>query len=177
MTPERKKKIIVMLSVLAGCTAGIFLITYLLGLNQFLREEAVIPLRLQLAGFLFLAAAIAFVIIARVKKYENVLRGFFCFLLAGIVFFILCVAIQIAGKEISSSFLLYLYNIWTVLLRPAAYLIAPLIGVSEFLRKALLLIILTYCAGQGYLGIQKQKRFEKTVAEKKLLQQESDPHS
>lgn len=174
MRAERKKKILIMLSVWAGCCVGLFLTVYLLKLQAFLPEEAEIPLKLQITGFLLTAAALVFVIVARVKKLENAVRGFFFFELVGIAVFVVCFAMQIAGKNIENSFFLDLFNLWTVLLRPAAYLIAPLIGVSEFLRKALLLILLTYLPGQAYLGIQKQKRFEAALAEKKALEEQSN---
>ena len=173
MLEKRKKKIIVILSVFAGCTAGLFFIVYLFGLNRFLEENLIIPQKLQFTGFFLTAAAIAFIIAARIKKLENAIRGYFFFSLIGIAAFVICVGLQIAGKEITGSFFLYLFDLWTVFLRPAAYLIAPLIGVSEFLRKGLLLIILTYCSGQTYLGIQKQKRFEANLAETKAMLEQS----
>ena len=110
MRAERKKKILIMLSVWAGCCVGLFLTVYLLKLQAFLPEEAEIPLKLQITGFLLTAAALVFVIVARVKKLENAVRGFFFFELVGIAVFVVCFAMQIAGKNIENSFFLDLFN-------------------------------------------------------------------
>lgn len=170
ITVEKKKKNIIMILVSTVCTALLFFVVYLTGIYKYSSDSADIPARLIATGFIVLAVEIIFIIVARVKKLSSVLRGYFLFRLIGCIAFVVCLFMRMAGSALDGNFFGYIYNIWTVTLRPLAYMISPFVGVSEFLRKALLYVVITYLAGSAYLGIKKQEKFEAEVRERKTME-------
>jgi hypothetical protein len=126
------------------------------------------------AGMVMLLAEVFLILIARIKKLDFLLRGFFLFKLVGILAFVVCLFLRMGNQDITGGFVYYIYSVWTVYLRPASRLLQLLFGVSEFFRKALLLSIITYLSGVAFFGVKKQKRFEKEIAENKNREKETD---
>ena len=60
------------------------------------------------------------------------------------------------------------------MVKPVAYLLAPLIGMSEFYRKAIVFGLLTAAAGILARSISRQRAFEKEMAERRRMQEESE---
>jgi predicted membrane channel-forming protein YqfA (hemolysin III family) len=126
------------------------------------------------AGMIMLLAEVLLILIARIKKLDFLLRGFFLFKLIGVLAFVVCLFLRMGNQDITGNVFYYIYSVWTVYLRPASRLLQLLFGVSEFFRKALLLSIITYLSGVAFFGVKKQKRFEKEIAENKNRGKETD---
>ena len=158
---EQKKRNILMIASFAGFTAVQFIIVYVTGLQKMMYETTEkLPVKLVAVGTTVLVVEIAFIIVARLRKLDVVLRGYFLYKLVGIAAFVVCLAMRLFGAELSDTLVYYLFSVWTVFLRPTARLLQIFVGVSEFFRKALLLSVITYAAGAAYLGIKKQQKFE-----------------
>lgn len=136
MIMSKKNKYAVMAGFAAALVLMLFAVVYITGVYKFIGESEIIPIKLQIIGFTAVASEFGFIILARVKKFENPLKGYFIFKLLGVVAFIICFAMKIVGAEADNSFFFYIFDLWTVMLRPLSFLIAPVIGVSEFFRKA-----------------------------------------
>lgn len=165
---EQKKRNLLMIASFIGITVLHFAIVYVAGLQKMMYESAEkLPVKLVAVGMAILVAEIVFIIVARIRKLDVILRGYFLYKLLGIAVFVICLAMRLFDMDLSGTFVYYLFSIWTVSLRPVARLMQIFIGVSEFFRKALLLAAITYIAGSAYLGIKKQQKFEEEVSNRK----------
>ena len=169
---EKKHNNIVMLICFACFTLAQFALVYATGLYKCMYDK--LPVTVIIAGMVMLLAEVLLIIIARIKKLDFLLRGFFLFKLIGVIAFVVCLFMRMGNQDITGSFVYYIYSVWTAYLRPASRLLQLLFGVSEFFRKALLLSIITYLTGVAFSGVKKQKKFEKEIAENKNREKQTD---
>jgi hypothetical protein len=172
---EKRHNDIVMLICFACFTLAQFALIYATGLYKSMYdsvEKLTVPVIV--AGMIMLLAEVLLILIARIKKLDFLLRGFFLFKLIGVLAFVVCLFLRMGNQDITGNVFYYIYSVWTVYLRPASRLLQLLFGVSEFFRKALLLSIITYLSGVAFFGVKKQKRFEKEIAENKNRGKETD---
>lgn len=172
---EKKHNNIVMLICFACFTLAQFALVYATGLYKCMYDSVEkLPVTVIIAGMVMLLAEVLLIIIARIKKLDFLLRGFFLFKLIGVIAFVVCLFMRMGNQDITGSFVYYIYSVWTAYLRPASRLLQLLFGVSEFFRKALLLSIITYLTGVAFSGVKKQKKFEKEIAENKNREKQTD---
>ena len=172
---EKKHNNIVMLICFACFTLAQFALVYATGLYKCMYDSVEkLPVTVIIAGMVMLLAEVLLIIIARIKKLDFLLRGFFLFKLIGVIAFVVCLFMRMGNQDITGSFVYYIYSVWTAYLRPASRLLQLLFGVSEFFRKALLLSIITYFTGVAISGVKKQKKFEKEIAENKNREKQTD---
>lgn len=172
---EKKHNNIVMLICFACFTLAQFALVYATGLYKCMYDSVEkLPVTVIIAGMVMLLAEVLLIIIARIKKLDFLLRGFFLFKFIGVIAFVVCLFMRMGNQDITGSFVYYIYSVWTAYLRPASRLLQLLFGVSEFFRKALLLSIITYLTGVAFSGVKKQKKFEKEIAENKNREKQTD---
>ena len=172
---EKKHNNIVMLICFACFTLAQFALVYVTGLYKCMYDSVEkLPVTVIIAGMVMFLAEVLLIIIARIKKLDFLLRGFFLFKFIGVIAFVVCLFMRMGNQDITGSFVYYIYSVWTAYLRPASRLLQLLFGVSEFFRKALLLSIITYLTGVAFSGVKKQKKFEKEIAENKNREKQTD---
>ncbi len=168
-----KNKNIVMLHAFVVFFLLQFAVVYATGVYKNIYEGSTYPTRLLVVSGIVVVAELVFIIVSRIKKKDVVLRGYFLFKLVGCIAFVICLFMRMAGNELTGTFFGYIYSVLTVTVRPLSYLITPFVGVSEFFRKALIHVLITYFAGAAYMGIKKQEKFEKELEEKHEMQEQS----
>ncbi len=133
-----------------------------------------ISVALRICGIAAVAVWIVLLVVARIVKAEGFLRGLFLYGLAGVLFFTVAFAMKIASGQAAGGVFLAVFDWFTVMVKPVAYLLAPLIGMSEFYRKAIVFGLLTAAAGILARSILRQRAFEKEMAERRRMQEESE---
>ncbi len=133
-----------------------------------------ISVALRICGIAAVVVWIVLLVVARIVKAEGFLRGLFLYGLAGVLFFTVAFAMKIASGQAAGGVFLAVFDWFTVMVKPVAYLLAPLIGMSEFYRKAIVFGLLTAAAGILARSISRQRAFEKEMAERRRMQEESE---
>ena len=136
-------------------------------------EQPSVGLALRITGFVLTALWIASIIIARILKFETVLRGLFFYGLIGFLFFAVALAAKLLGGENAGGAVQAVFDWFSFSLRPLARLVNPLVGMSEFFGKALLFGMLTVSSGIAARSIIREKEFEKKMEENRKFEEES----
>lgn len=124
-------------------------------------------------SILFTVCHIALCIVLRVKRQGNLLRGLLLYQLLGIFFFVLHFILLLLGMAGAFPAAENVFLWWTLPYQPLASLLAPVLGVSLKLRLAILYTVLVILTGKSFLGIRKDIAFERKIAEKHALEEES----
>ena len=125
--------------------------------------SAVVSVSLRICGLSALGLELAFMIFSRVTKNETHLKGLFIRGFVGMCFFVISFIMKLSAVGSGEVTGTKLFDVFTVLLRPAAYLTSPLVGMTEFIGKALILGLLTVLSGVFIQGTKKQKKFEEEM--------------
>ena len=133
-----------------------------------------ISVALRICGIAAVAVWIVLLVVARIVNARAFLRGLFFYGLAGILFFAVALAMKLASGQTAGGVFLAVFDWFTVMIKPVAYLLAPLIGMSEFYRKAIVFGLLTAAAGDLERSVSRQRAFEKEMAERRKMQEESE---
>ncbi len=136
-------------------------------------EGTAIGLPLRIAGFAVSAAWLGSIIAARFLKLESILRGFFFYGLLGMFFFALGFAAKLIGGQSAGYGVQIVFDWFSVMQRPLAYVLQPLIGMSEFYGKAIVFGLLAVGSGVAARSIVRQREFEEKMAEKEQFEEQS----
>lgn len=138
-----------------------------------LRELTAIGLALRITGFTVSAIWLAAIVAGRLKKAESILRGLFFYGLLGILFFAIALIAKLAAGQQAGFAVQSVFDWFSVAQRPLAYVMQPLIGMSEFYSKGIIFGLLTVSSGIAARSVLNQKQFEKKMAEKERFEAES----
>ena len=140
-----------------------------------------ISVALRVCGIAAVVVWIVLLVVARIVKAEGFLRGLFLYGLAGVLFFTVAFAMKIASGQAAGGVFLAVFDWfadlvleWMPTIMDMFNQLAPLIGMSEFYRKAIVFGLLTAAAGILARSISRQRAFEKEMAERRRMQEESE---
>lgn len=119
----------------------------------------------------YFAAYIILCIFLRLKRKENILKGIFYYQVIGAVSFLILFIGLLAGHEI--KFFSNIFTWWSLPLEP----VSLKVSLNGFLPirfiRAIVYLIYTLVSGNSYIQIKKDIAFEKKIAEKKAMEEES----
>lgn len=142
-------------------------------LKGYAAEEAFIDVPLRIAGLAVCALAVAAVIVLSVLKKDRPCMGLFFFGLAGMVFFVISLGMKFAGGQSAGGAFARIFDWFTIFVRPLSTLLAPLIGMSEFYRKAILFGLFTAFSGYMAANVKRRRKFYAEMEERRAMERQS----
>lgn len=131
--------------------------------------DAFIGLPLRISGAAVCVLAVAAVIVLSALGKDRPCMGIFFFGLSGMLFFVISLGMKFAGGQEAGGVFAMTFDWFTVFVRPLSFLLAPLIGMSEFYRKAILFGLYTAFAGYMASNIKRRRRFYAEMRERREM--------
>ncbi len=157
--------------VSAACFALVHAAVYLIfGLSKYSGEGVAASAFVLVVCSVLLALEIALAIFARIKRYKFLLKGLFLYKLVGMVFFVIAWAVSLGSGSTEVGFAATVFNWFSVSTFPVATLLAPLVHLSLFYRKAIVFGIMTIVAGRLVMNIRSNEEFERKMAQKREME-------